>query len=374
MFLKKMGSPKHKFWDIVKIFFFWRAGLLLLTYLGSQIFPLVANGGLGAIGPGKSFDFWASWAQWDGGHYYNIAKFGYFTPTEYAFFPFYPLLVRILGFIFSGNFLIWGLLISNTAFLLFLYVFYKFTAEIKGTKVAQASTITLLAFPTAYFAVAMYSESIFLLTTALFFSMLSTKKYLRSAFLAGIACATRLVGLALALSLLVDFAKEKKEPFGQISKKILFLAISILPFSLYSLYLYQKTKNPLYFLTVQTTWHRSITDPLATVYSYLATLFSNKPFNDYLDVFLTLLFLIVLFLGRKKIPPALWLFSLLAIIIPASSGTLTSMPRYLLSSLGVFIIAGEYLAATNFKFLIWGVSLLGQITLAIMFVNGHWTA
>src|SRR3989338_7087953 len=101
---------------IVKIFLFWRIGLFLITYLGSQTFPLVANSGIGAIGPGKTFNFWASWAQWDGGHYLNIAKYGYPLNSDFAFFPVYPSLIRFITLFFQNNYLLSGLLVSNITF------------------------------------------------------------------------------------------------------------------------------------------------------------------------------------------------------------------------------------------------------------------
>ncbi len=42
--------------------------------------------------------------HWDGAYYLHIARHGYFdsrqTASTFAFFPFYPLLVRIVSFVF----------------------------------------------------------------------------------------------------------------------------------------------------------------------------------------------------------------------------------------------------------------------------------
>src|SRR3989344_3647967 len=108
---------------ILKIFLFWRFGLILVTYLGVLAIPLIANQGLGAVGESKSFSYLASWAQWDGGHYYQIAKAGYQTISDSAFFLLYPLLIRILKYLTFGNLIVSGLLISNIASLIFLIIF-----------------------------------------------------------------------------------------------------------------------------------------------------------------------------------------------------------------------------------------------------------
>ncbi len=359
---------------MIKIFLLWRIGLFAATYIGSKVYPLMANGGIGAVGPGKNFDFFASWAQWDGGHYYNIARMGYFGPNEYAFFPLYPALVKLASAVTLGNTLFAGVLISNIFFVIFLHVFYNLTAKLHNKKAALTATITLIMFPTAFFAAALYSEGLFLLIIALFFTQLQEKKYLKAALLVGLASLTRLVGIVLAASLAVEFLKETNWNIKKISGKFLVIFVSLLPFLAYCAYHFNKFRDPFYFLTVQSTWHRQLTNPAQTVYGYISTVQRNKPFNDNLDVFLTLLFIVVLVLGRKKISFPLWIFSALAILIPSASGTLTSMPRYLLASLGVFIILGNYLEAKKIKYLVWSISLLGQIALAIMFINGHWVA
>lgn len=359
---------------IIKIFLLWRIGLFVATYIGSKVYPLVANGGIGAVGAGKSFDFLASWAQWDGGHFYNIAKLGYFGPNEYAFFPLYPALIRTASILTFGNTLLAGLLISNIFFAVFLYVFYNLTAKLHNKKTALAATITLIMFPTTYFAVALYSEGLFLLIIALFFAQLQKKKYLNAALLVGAASLTRFVGIVLSFSLALELIKEPNRNLKKIADKFFILLVTLVPFLAYCAYLYNKFKDPFYFLTVESTWHRQFTNPAKTIYAYVSTMQNNKPFNDYLDVFLTLFFIVVLILGRKKIAAPIWIFSALAILIPASTGTLTSMPRYLLSSLGTFIVLGSYLEAKKIKYIVWSISLLSQIALAIMFVNGHWTA
>lgn len=359
---------------IIKVFLFWRIGLFVATYIGSKVYPLVANGGIGAIGAGKSFDFLASWAQWDGGHYYNIAKQGYFGPNEYAFFPLYPAFIKTVSILTFGHTLLAGLLISNIFFAVFLYVFYNLTVNLHNKKTALAATITLITFPTAYFAGALYSEGLFLLIIALFFTQLQKKKYLSAALAVGAASLTRLVGIALFASLALELAKKPDWNLKKNAGKFLILLLSLIPLLAYCIYLFNKFRNPFYFMTVESTWHRQLTNPAKTIYSYISTLQNSKPFNDYLDVFLTLFFMVVLILGRKKISAPIWIFSALAILIPASTGTLTSMPRYLLSSLGVFIILGSFLEAKRIKYVVWSISLISQIALAIMFVNGHWTA
>lgn len=382
---------------IVKVFIFWRISLFALTYLGSIVFPKVANGGIGAVAPGKEFDFLSSWAQWDGGHFVNIAALGYFNPQEYAFFPLFPNLIRFVSIFTFGNLPLAGLLISNIAFLVFLAVFYKLVKNKFGARVANTAIFTFLTFPTAFFGVAVYTESVFLLFACLALYFLESKKWLYAAIFSSAACATRFVGVFLIIpfawscirsiansQLSLRGAKRRSNlkkiaaltPFTRDDiVRIIAMPLSLSGFLLYSLYLYLKFGDPFYFSTVQSVWHRSFVNPLITIASYVTVNPFNKPFNDYLDIASTVGFLLILVFGFKKIPRAWWFFSLFTILVPASTGTLTSMPRYVLSAFPVFILMGIYLADRPvLKTIIWGVFLVLQISLAVLFVNGFWTA
>lgn len=360
---------------ILKIFIFWRICLFALTYFGSVIFPKVANGGIGAIGQGKTFDFLSSWAQWDGGHFINIARLGYFNPQEYAFFPLFPNLIRFVSIFTFGNLVLAGLVISNVSFLAFLVIFYKLARKKFGSEIASILVFTILTFPTAFFGVAVYSESVFLLLAVLTLHFLDSKRFLYAAVCASLAGAARLVGIFLIIPLVWSYLENISFRVKNLNLKVLVVPLSVSGLFLYSLYLYLRFGDPFYFSTVESVWHRSFINPLSTIYSYLAVNPFAKPFNDYLDIAATIGFLVILAFGYKKIPKSWWVFSLLVILTPASTGTLTSMPRYVLSAFPVFILLAIYLKDRRaLKMITWGIFLILQLSLSIMFVNGFWTA
>lgn len=362
---------------ILKLFLFWRLGLLAVTYLGSLTFSQVANQGIGAVSNNRPFDFWASWAQWDGGYYYNIAKSGYSTLEDFAFFPLYPILIKIISLIISLDILFLGLLISNLAFLIFLYLLYKLVNLRFNKKIARTTIITLLFFPTTFYAVALYSESIFLMLVVSAFLTLWQKKYLMASVAISLASLTRGAGVFLIISLIYSYLSHINFALKKVNTKMLHLVPSVLGIALYMIYLAATTNDPFKFLNVQDLWQRSITDPVSTIASYLWSLLTMQaqPINVWLDLGFTLLFLTVLILGARKIPSSLWIFSMFAILIPSATGTLTSMPRYLLSSLGAFIIIGQFLEERpKLKIPIWTISILLQIFFAVRFINGYWVA
>lgn len=362
---------------ILKLFAFWRLSLFVLTYLGSSIFPLNANQGLGAVGPYQKFDYWQSWAQWDGGHFYAIAQEGYQLDTDYAFFPLYPKLVAIVEKLPFINLLAAGLFVSNISFLASLFIFYKFTEEKYSSKAAFNSLVTLLFFPMTFFAVAFYSEGTFLFLTATAFFFLQKKRFFLSAIFVSFASLTRFVGVALIISVFYNYFSSISYKLRNVSTKILVPFTGIAGIFAYATLLFYRTNDPFKFITVQSLWQRSLNDPVSTIISYFWTFLTNAslPPDQYFDLGATLLFLSVLILGIKKISSSLWIFSVLVILIPASSGTLTSLPRYALGSLGAFIIVGSFLEDhPNLKLPLWAVALFLQVLFAVRFINGFWVA
>lgn len=361
---------------ILKIFIFWRLGLFLLSYLGALAFPLIANSALGAIGPAKDFSYWYSWAQWDGGHYFDIAQKGYVEVEEHAFFPLFPLVVRAASFMLFGNTLLAGLLLTNISFLLFLLFFYKLVKKKFKEKTAFTALITFLLFPTTFFTVSFYSEGLFLLFSVLTFYFITSKKFAKAAIFASLASATRFVGIFLIIPIIFTYLDTIKWNFKKINRYALYIPLSITGFIAYSIYLQQKLKDPFYFFTAQHAWERGeISNPVSTIGPYLLGILNKKPIFDYLDISATMLFLVALVLGRKMLPLSWWLLSIFLVLVPTFTPTLASMPRYVLSAFPVFVIFAKYLEGkTTLKILIWSFSLSLQVILLVRFINGNWVA
>jgi len=360
---------------IIKLFLFWRIGLLITTYLGSLIFPKIANNAIGAIGPGKSFNYWKSWAQWDGGHFLTIAQNGYHFFTDYAFLPLYPFLVKSLNYL-MGNVLLSGLVISSICLLIFLLIFFRLIESKYNQKIAFFTIAAFMLFPTSFFTVAFYSESLFLMLTGLCFYFLYKKNYLFAAIFCSFAALTRIVGIFLFISIIYTYFTQLNFNVKKLDRNIIFILISPLPLIAYSIYLALNGQSSIIYLTSERFWARGLTDPISTLISYIWSIFTYpQSLNFYFDFTLTIFFLTVLFLGRGKIPSSMWIFSVLVILAGISTGTLVSMPRYILASIGSFIILGKVFK-DNIKLstLIFSLSLIVQIILATLFISGYWVA
>ena len=112
--------------------------------------------------------------SWDSPWYESIAKSGYSTSPDvsrmqnYAFFPLYPLLMRVVGDVtglggLNGGYAIAGFLLSNVSFFFALVLLYELTREVWGDSALASRAVWLLAaWPWSYIFSMTYTESLFL--------------------------------------------------------------------------------------------------------------------------------------------------------------------------------------------------------------------
>jgi hypothetical protein len=143
-------------------------------------------------------------ARWDATYYLILAQDGYGVgdPRTAAFFPLYPLLVRVLSVTGTpGATLVAGQVLSLAASFAGLLVVHRLVALERGARVAGL-TLALLAFaPMAFTFSAVYTEGLFLLITAGAFLAARTDRWALAGALAMAASATRPNGLLLVVPL-----------------------------------------------------------------------------------------------------------------------------------------------------------------------------
>jgi MFS family permease len=128
-----------------------------------------------------------------------------------AFFPLYPLTVRAVAWILPGSdVLIAALLVSNVAFLGALLALFALTADAFGERVARRAIVVAALFPTAFFFLAPYTESLFLFLSILAFRAARWDRWGHVAVAGALAALTRSVGLVLIPSLIVEAFSAKR--------------------------------------------------------------------------------------------------------------------------------------------------------------------
>lgn len=311
-----------------------------------------------------------SFGNFDGVHYLGIAKDGYAYQFTQAFFPLYPVLIKFTSTITGFNLVISALLLSNTTFLLGLLVFYKLIKENFNQKTALWACIFLLSFPTSYYFGSVYTEGLFFLLLTSSFYFLSREKILLASMLGAFASLTRLVGVFLSVSL-------------NNIKKLSLYPLIIVPMGLitYMLYLKVKFDNSLYFLSSQSAFGqgRSTAEVVLlpqVIFRWIKQIFTTSGLTLFNSVFelTTLIFaLILLTIAWKKMNKQWIIFSILSILTPTLTGSLTSMPRYILIAFPIFVVLAQ-IRGDYQKVIILIVFFSLLIISSALFTRGYWIA
>ncbi len=195
------------FKKLISLFLVWRLTILIILLFSLILIPLQGDflgGGLTEYL--KRPLLWAH-VNFDGEHYLSIAKYGY-KPLTYFFFPLYPLLARSLASIFGGGYIsnvYSGLTISYAAFVLALCGLMKLIDIDYKKNISWLTIVLLLLFPTSFYFVNYYTESIFLAFTVWSFYFARKGKWFYAGLLGAFSTATRVVGLALFPALLIEY-------------------------------------------------------------------------------------------------------------------------------------------------------------------------
>ncbi|MBN1966787.1 MAG: hypothetical protein JW910_19195 [Anaerolineae bacterium] len=138
------------------------------------------------------------WFVWDTHYYVSIASAGYDVhPRTAVFPPLYPALIAGVGGL-SGDDVLAAILVGNAACLLMIVLLIKLVAAETGDEqAARWSAIWLLAFPTAYYFFAPYTESLFLALVLGAWLAARGRRYWLGGVLACLAALTRTQGLVL---------------------------------------------------------------------------------------------------------------------------------------------------------------------------------
>jgi hypothetical protein len=159
--------------------------------------------------------------SWDSEFYLAIAVTGYDdpavravdTPTgslslSYAFFPFYPLVMRVvafplqaLGMTPTATAALAGVLVSAAGALAAALALYDLTREELGESGGVRAGFYLLIFPLGFFLVMVYTEGLFVGLAFGCMALARRKRLLWAALLAALATWTRAVGIFLTIPL-----------------------------------------------------------------------------------------------------------------------------------------------------------------------------
>ncbi len=200
-----------------------RLALVLLAYLGLAAANAFGSEDVKLLLAGYGFDkpfppMESMFSRWDAPHYLDIARFGYTSDQTtnggeqhwfIVFYPLYPALAALLkplfGSVFSAGTVVSWLSLTGAAALMIRL------AAMDGNEAQGRRAVKyLMVFPAAVFLGAPYTESLFLLLTALCLWALRRQKWWLAGLMGFFAALTRNLGLLLV----VPFAVEILDALG----------------------------------------------------------------------------------------------------------------------------------------------------------------
>ncbi|HEY5188116.1 MAG TPA: mannosyltransferase family protein [Solirubrobacteraceae bacterium] len=142
--------------------------------------------------------------RFDANYYLDIASHGYGVASSghLAFYPLYPLTIRVLSLL-TGSGVLAGFLVSAVAFQAALILLHRLTELELGRRAADV-TVLLLAFaPLSFFFTAVYTESLFLLLSVAGVFAARQGRWRLACGLGALATLTRPTGIVLLVALVI---------------------------------------------------------------------------------------------------------------------------------------------------------------------------
>ncbi len=387
------------------LFLISRLILLVVTYLGpSKLAQQDPQKGILISPHDCAFNLkhcLLSWDTWDVGVFVDVAYGGYAhrPPDKYnlsAYFPLWPLVMHIFGGSFSNPYtslFFTGLVLANLCFYFGLVLLYYLVRTHFGPTVAKDALFFLAIGPYALFFFIGYSESLFLLLSLAIFFFLHRGRTL-DWWLAGLcgflAALTRATGIVLAIPFLViliqrfwPYQTSLRTHWRPLLNAILPMTLIPLGLLLYMIYLYIIMGDPLAFSTWEArTWGRYLTFPWTGIINDIQSLLLLKHnfSSNLMDLLFTLIPMITLLIGWKRLPLDYSLFALTMMLFSLSAPIqgldypLAGSPRFMLVIFPVFIIYALWGKHPRIRSILMALSLSLFTINALLFLTHGWVA
>jgi hypothetical protein len=309
--------------------------------------------------PFESVRLLETFAAWDSGWYFDIARRGYYWSetgqSSLAFFPLYPLLMRALAWPFGGGErALWlaGIALAYLCLLLGLAVLHRLTERhLGGREVARRTVLYLAVFPFAYFFTQVYTESLFLLTSVSAVAAAFAQRWGWAGGFGALAALTRPNGILVAVPLGLLALAGRPRP-AELLRRTAALALVPLGFAAFCAFAYRLSGDPLGWLRAQARWGYSVFNPpwvelmrlvdgieRSGLYGYF--------FSDPLAAYYFLHGIVALALVAltpsvfTRLGPALGAYVAVSLYVPLSGNALEGIGRYAATLFPVFMLLGS---------------------------------
>jgi hypothetical protein len=338
--------------------------------------------------PFEAAKFAESFAAWDSGWYFTVARRGYyFDPagqSNIAFFPLYPLLMRALAWPFGGgDRALWiaGAVLSCVCLFLALTVLHRLAEKTLGGREAARRTVLYVAvFPFAYFFTQVYTESLFLLVTVAAVAAAGASRWGWAGLFGFLAALTRPNGILIGVPLALLALRDRPRP-AALARRALALVPVPAGLALFSTFAYRLSGDPLAWLHAQAHWGYTVGNrPWVELMRLLDGLersglygyFFSDPLAAYYFVHgaVALAALALLPSVFRRLGLALGAYVAVSLCLPLSGNALEGIGRYTATLFPFFMLLGGIRSQRAHEALLIGFALVLSL-LASLFVTLH---
>jgi hypothetical protein len=381
----------------------WTAGIGAIAVWGVHAGHRVAFDPAGLTRPFGAFGdlLVAPAARWDSVWLLTIADSGYDGGDRAAFFPLYPLLVRVVGTL-CGSPLVAAVAISCAAFVAGLAALHRLAVIEVGEEAARWAVLSLALFPGALWFSAAYSESLFLLVSVGAVLAARQRRWVAAGVLGALAAATRSAGLVLLVPLTLLWWDAWRVGEARV-RDLSWLALVPLGLAAFCGYLALAGHPADAPFSAQDTWHRSLAGPWAGVRDGAVAAWdgarqiahgSDDPVyftraagdpmaigRHNIALFACLVVAVAALIGAlRRLPPAYGAYALAALLLPLSYPVapqpLMSLVRFEAVLFPLFLWLGQWMARGPAwrRTVVLSVFAAGLAVCSALFATWHWVA
>ena len=286
-----------------------------------------------------------------------------FKQSEWAFFPFYPLLntctIKILDIDFDKSAFIWSIVFSIISILgIYWFGLIFFQSQHK----ALFNSLLLFSFPFSFYFSFFYTEALFLSFVIFSFISVHYNRYFLLFILLIPLTLLRPNGIVVLLPLYLYHLEQKgillrfkinwNDVFSLINiKQSLFFISSPIAFLIYCIYQYKMTGFFFAFSIAQEGWYREFMFPLLAF-------FRRGDFATQFNSIFAFIVIIYAIWTRKKLPLSLNMLVVLSILLPLTSGSVSSITRYVSVIFPLFMSLTLFMIGIKNKYIVLTIIIL----------------
>jgi hypothetical protein len=360
--------------------------LKLTSFLANVLFPPARPRPFAL--PFGAARFFETFAAWDSGWYFDIARRGYYaspdSQSSIAFFPLYPLLMRACAWPFGGtDRALWaaGIVLSSASLVLGLACLHRLTERMLGERETARRTVLYVAvFPFAYFFTQVYTESLFLFLTVAAVLAAQASRWGWAGLLGALAALTRPNGVLIALPLgLMALSGRPRLP--ELARRLSAVLLVPLGLGLFCAFAWRLSGDPLGWLHAQAQWGYTVGNrPWVELMRLFDGLAREGPygyfFSDPLAPYYFLHGMLALGLVAlvpsvfTRVSPALGAYAAISLYVPLTGNALEGIGRYAATLFPVFMLLGRVRSPRVHEAILIASALLLSL-LAALFATFH---